>query len=137
MASLNQNYLFFFFLRHAYGQFYHDFSNVDLKDHTFVWQYTYALLSFRDAALRYAHRIKVLHATRIYSTLPETTPVEARERYPNIMTISADGSSKLTNAFQKAIDDAKAEADRVAAQVAAQNAQGFGGAPHPAPVNGA
>jgi hypothetical protein len=53
------------------------------------------------------------------------------------MTISADGSSKLTNAFQKAIDDAKAEADRVAAQVAAQNAQGFGGAPQPAPVNGA
>ena len=84
------------FLRHAYGQFYHDFSNVDLKDHTFVWQYTYrnALLSFRDAALRYAHRIKVLHATRTYSTLPETTPLEARERYPNIMTINADGSSR-------------------------------------------
>ena len=37
------------FLRHAYGEFYpHDFSNVDLKDHTFVWQYTYrnALLAF-------------------------------------------------------------------------------------------
>jgi hypothetical protein len=29
------------------------------------------------------------------------------------MTISADGSSRLTSAFQKAIDDAKAEADRV------------------------
>jgi len=127
------------FLRHAYGQFYHDFSNVDLKDHKFVWQYTYrdALLTFRDAALRYAHRIKVLHATRIYSTLPETTPLEARERYPNIMTINADGSSKLTSAFQKAIDDAKAEADRVAAQAAAQNAQGFGGALQSAPANGA
>ena len=110
------------FLRHAYGEFYHDFSNVDLKDHTFVWQYTYrnALLAFRDAALRYAHRIKVLHATRIYSTLPETTPLEARERYPNIMTINADGSSKLTSAFQKAIDDAKAEADRVAAAGSSQ-----------------
>ena len=58
-----------------------------LKDHKFVWQYTYrdALLTFRDAALRYAHRIKVLHATRTYSTLPETTPLEARERYPNIL----------------------------------------------------
>ena len=63
----------------------------------------------------------------------ETTPLEARERYPNIMMTNTDGSSKLTNAFQKAI---KAEADRVAAQVAAQNAQGFGGAPQPAPVNG-
>ena len=65
------------FLRHAYGKFYHDFSNVDLKDHTFVWQYTYrdALLAFRDAALRYTHRIKVLHATCTYSTLPETTPL--------------------------------------------------------------
>ena len=41
-----------------------------------------ALLAFRDAALPYAHRIKVLHAT-----LPETAPLEARERYPNIMTI--------------------------------------------------
>jgi hypothetical protein len=46
-----------------------------------------ALLAFRDAALPYAHRIKVLHATRTYSTLPETAPLEARERYPNIMTI--------------------------------------------------
>ena len=56
------------------------------------------------------------------------------------MTINADGSSKLTRAFQKAIDvydDAKAEADRVAAQAAAQNAQGFGGALQPAPANGA
>jgi hypothetical protein len=74
------------FLRHAYGQFYHvhDFSNVDLKDHTFVWQYTYrnALLSFRDAALRYAHRIKILHATRIYSTLPKTTPLAATQPGP-------------------------------------------------------
>ena len=26
-------------------------------------------------------------------------------RYPNIMTINADGSSKLTSAFQKAIDE--------------------------------
>ena len=43
------------------------------------------------------------------------------------MTTLPDGSSKLTSAFQKAIDDAKAEADRVAAQVAAQNAQGKGG----------
>ena len=132
------------FLRHAYGQFYHDFSNVDLKDHTFVWQYTYrnALLSFRDAAFRYAHRIKVLHATRTYSTLPETTPLEARERYPNIMTINADGSSKLTSAFQKAIDDAKAEADRVAAGIAVNlvpnNARGAPWVqPQPAPANGA
>ena len=64
-------------------------------------------------------------------------PLEARERYPNIMTINADGSSKLTSAFQKAIDDAEAEAERLAAQIAAQNAQGFNGAPQPAPVNGA
>ena len=127
------------FLRHAYGQFYHDFSNVDLKDHTFDWRYTYrdALLTFRDAALRYAHRIKVLHATRTYSTLPETTPQEARERYPNVITINADGSSKLTSAFQKAIDDARTEADRGAAGIAARNAQGFGGAPQSAPANGA
>ena len=62
------------FLRRVYGAFYHDFSNVDLKDHTFVWQYSYrnALLAFRDAALRYAHRIKVLHAT--VSTLPCQRP---------------------------------------------------------------
>ena len=72
------------FLRHAYGQFYHDldFSGVDLKDHTFVWQYAYrnALLTFRDVALSYAHHIKLLHATRIYPTLPETNPLEAQER---------------------------------------------------------
>jgi len=61
-----------------------------------------------------------------HSTLPETTPLEARERYPNIMTINTDGSSKLTSAFQNAIDDAKAEADRVAAVVAANNHHGFG-----------
>ena len=40
------------------------------------------------------------------------------------MTINADGSSKLTNAFQKAIDDAQAEADRLAAAIAAQKTHG-------------
>ena len=53
------------------------------------------------------------------------------------MTINADGSSKLTSAFQKVIDDAKAEADRLAAAAVANNNHGFGGAPQPAPVNGA
>jgi hypothetical protein len=74
--------------------------------------------------------------------MPETTPLEARERYPNIMTINADGSSKLTSAFQKAIDDARAEADRLAAGIAANhvpnNARGAPWVqPQPAPANGA
>ena len=79
--------------------------------------------------------------THRHRVVREATPLglEARERSPNIMTINADGSSKLTSAFQKAIDDAKTEADRLAAAVAANNHHGFGGAPQPAaaPVNGA
>ena len=41
------------FLRHAFGCFYDDFSNVDLNDKVFLWQVTFhtALLSFRSAAL--------------------------------------------------------------------------------------
>eukprot|EP00966_Prymnesium_polylepis_P323311 7379513-Prymnesium_polylepis.4 len=41
------------FLRHAYGQFYHDFANVDLKGATFHPQLTFsiALKSFRNAVL--------------------------------------------------------------------------------------
>ena len=51
------------FLRHAYNQFYHDFSNVDLKDTNFYWHLTFssALKSFRLAALRYGMNHRILY----------------------------------------------------------------------------
>ena len=53
------------FLRHAFNQFYHDFANVDVKGGQFFWEVTYreALLSFRNATLRYAVRLKRLKAS--------------------------------------------------------------------------
>ena len=76
------------FLRHAYGQFYHDFSNVDLKDHTFVWQYTYRAPGFprRGTSLRPPHQGTARY--RIHSTLSETTPLHCGD---------SNGVSKLVS----------------------------------------
>ena len=64
------------FLRHAYNCFYHDFANVDLKDATFHWQFTFnaAIKSFRDAVLRCARRIQLLCNTRLHTNLQGVVP---------------------------------------------------------------
>ena len=96
------------FLRHAYNVFYHDFSNVDVKNGRFIWQVTFreAIYSFRNAVLRYAVRLRQLHYTRIYTNLTNQAPQEAYDRYPEVVHIEPAGKHKLTDAFQKAIDAA-------------------------------
>ena len=101
------------FLRHAYGQFYHDFSNVDLKHTHFTWQLTFynAILSFRDAVLRYAVRLHRLHTSRAHTTLTDTAPQDTYTKFNNIITIDKSGTHKLSDEFENAIAQAKAQAD--------------------------
>jgi hypothetical protein len=100
------------FLRHAYGCFYRDFSNVDTKGRRFIWEFTYksALTSFSYATTRYARQLKVLYASRLYSTLNGVAPEEARTKYAAIINIEHSGAWALTAPFQRAIDAAAAAA---------------------------
>jgi hypothetical protein len=96
------------FLRHAYNVFYHDFSNVDVKNGHFVWQVTFreAIYSFRSAVLRYAVGLRQLHHTRIYTDLTNRAPREAYDRYHEVIHIEPAGQHTLTDTFQRAIDAA-------------------------------
>ena len=68
------------FIRHAFNIFYHDFANVE-KGHIFVWQKVYyrALTAFRRAAMRYAGKIRLQHAHRIYPDLTAEVSEESRK----------------------------------------------------------
>jgi|EP00966_Prymnesium_polylepis_P333896 hypothetical protein len=101
------------FLRHAYNQFFHDFSNVDLKDTNFYWHLTFssALKSFRLAALRYGMKDRILYSTRRYTNLVQEAPEEARKRFPSVVEVSNDGAFSLNPTFAAAVNAAEKEAD--------------------------
>ena len=96
------------FLRHAFNQLYHDFSNVDLKNYTLDWLNTYrdALLSFRDAVLRRGRHTRLLYSHRRYTNLPSKVPKEEREKYSSLVSMSEDGNCTLTAEFEREIKDA-------------------------------
>ena len=104
------------FLRHVYNQFYHDFANVDIKAGTFIPEVTfdYALKSFRNAVLRYGMHFRTLYNSRYHSTLEGVAPKEAREKYPQPITIDEDGSFALNRDLERAI--AQAEANAISVQ---------------------
>ena len=97
------------FIRHAFNCFYHDFANVD-KGHAFTRERVYydALISFRSAVLRHAHRIRLLYVHRVRTSLPETVSEEDREKFECVVTISPTGKSTLNTTFTAAIDAALA-----------------------------
>ena len=70
------------FLRHVYNHYYHDFANVEIKDIAFhpITTFDRAIRSFRDAGYRYGMKMKIMYASRKYTTLKGTAPKEARER---------------------------------------------------------
>ena len=97
------------FIRHAFNCFYHDFANVD-KGHAFVRERVYydALISFRSAVLRHAHRMRLLYVHRVRTSLPETVSEEDREKFECVVTISPTGKATLSTTFTAAIDAALA-----------------------------
>ena len=52
-------------------------------------------------------KMKILYASRKYTTLNGTAPKEARERYLSLITIGTDGSFAITAEFQHALDQSK------------------------------
>ena len=109
------------FLRHAYNQFYHDFSNVDLKNINFVWQRTYrnAIRSLQNAVLAYGMRIRLLFDTRLYSTLNGVAPKETRQKFTTLIDINEEGcrSFRLTPDFQAEIDRAETQHNDITQQM--------------------
>ena len=97
------------FIRHAFNCFYHDFANVK-KGHAFKRERVYydALISFRSAVLRHAHRMRLLYVHRVRTSLPETVSEEDREKFECVVTISPIGKSTLSTSFTAAVDAALA-----------------------------
>ena len=101
------------FLRHVYNHYYHDFANVEIKGVAFhpITTFDRAIRSFRDAVYRYGMKMKILYASRKYTTLNGTAPKEARERYPSLITVGTDGSFAITAEFQRALDQSKEDVE--------------------------
>ena len=145
------------FIRHAYGNMYHDFSLVDTQGRPFNWVFTFAktLRRFRSAVNEYGEEIRRFHISRRYSALTEPdfhgprpgrqrvdkVSEETRTQFVALLTISRDDHSfSLTQAFTDAIDTAErretAERNRPTAAVPPPPARaappgGGGGAPGP------
>ena len=110
------------FIRHAYGNMYHDFSlaDPDTQGRDFNWVFTFAktLRRFRSAVNRYGESIRRFHISRRYSALTEQdwdpsrgrqrvdkVSEETRTQFAALLTISRDDHSfSLTQAFTDAID---------------------------------
>ena len=57
-------------------------------------------------------RLKILYTTRKYSTLQGIAPEEARDRYPQLITMDPQSNFSLTGGFKQAIAEAqKIESD--------------------------
>lgn len=100
------------FLRHAFQHFYHDFANVDVKEGTFTWQYVYrnALLSFRDALLRYGRKVRVLHSHRTFTSLTDGAPQEAKDRFSMCMDCDEVHGAVIKKELSDEIEKADAAA---------------------------
>jgi hypothetical protein len=68
--------------------------------------------SDRSAAIRYARQIKVLAASRRFSTLEGITPLEARTKYSAVIEIDQNGHWALSDSFTSALTTAEAAAKR-------------------------
>ena len=52
-------------------------------------------------------RLKILYTTRKYSTLQGIAPEEARDRYPQLITMDPESNFSLTGGFKQAIAEAQ------------------------------
>ena len=100
-------------LRHAVGKYYRDVTKIGLNKARPHWTATFrdALIGLAEAAMRYAHKLRLLYVHRKYSNLTEIAPDEARDRFAALIEIRANGTSRLTTEFQQAIDAATRNAD--------------------------
>ena len=107
------------FLRHAVRWWYADLTHVnETAGAIFMWEATFckALEGFRSAVLRHARTIRLHHTHRAYTNLQGVVPESERARFTSLVQIREDGSYQLTAAFTKAVDDARAEYDRLKKQ---------------------
>ena len=101
------------FLRHAVGRYYAAVTQVHREGAVFRWQSTFhwALLKFRDAAMRWAYAIKLQFACRAFSDLTQTVADETLAKYPDLITFKSNRSTfHVTQQFQNAINAAEAAA---------------------------
>ena len=98
------------FLRHVFNHFYHDFSNVDLKGITFIWQRTYlsALITFREAARRRGQSFTRLYANRVHTDLPCHPPAEELNRFPLVLVCPPGGAPSIHPGIDTAVESSRA-----------------------------
>ena len=95
------------FLRHAFGAFYASATKVHKEGAIFHK----ALISLRDAALRYRRRIRLMYILRLYTNLTNRVPQTDRQRFGAIVQIEDNGKTHLSPAFTAALDNAKKASD--------------------------
>ena len=54
-----------------------------------------------------------MHVNRLFTHLPDAIPQEAAQEYGTLISMSAEGEYVLTDAFEKAIADAKGAVDHL------------------------
>ena len=96
------------FMRHALSKYYRDVTLIHTKKLRIHWTRTFrdALLSYRDAVMRYAYAMRRMYANRLYTNLVEVVPEKDRDRFPRLIEISQTGTFTLNRAFTAAIDAA-------------------------------
>ena len=102
------------FMRHALSKYYRDATLIHTKKFRIHWTRTLrdALLSYRDAVMRYAYAMRRMYANRLYTNLVEVVPEKDRDRFPRLIEISQTGTFKLTQAFSTAVDKAVKTVDQ-------------------------
>ena len=126
------------FIRHAYGKLYDAFTCVDTLNKQFVYQITFlcALISFRNAAIRWAEGIRRHHHLRKYTGKRKHVAEDTREQYKRLVIITSEYTYTLNPAFVAAIatqeQNVKTWRENQAAQ-AARRRQAAAAPPAPQP----
>ena len=86
----------------------------DQTVHSLLFHRTFhvALVSFRDAVLRYAYRMRKHYTHRKHTNLTGVVPEKDRLKYDYLIKIAVNGTCALTPAFQRAIDNAAQHSQR-------------------------
>ena len=80
---------------------YEALTKVQTENKPYRWQSVYyrTLLTIRDAALRWAYKIRLLHTHREHTHLTEQVSESDRKMYEAIIEVDERGHSEMTTVF--------------------------------------
>ena len=97
------------FWRHAVGKYYAAVTVVHKQKKVFSWKKTFhwTLSGLQDAALRTAHKTRLLHINRTHTPHINQIPQTTQTRFDLLISIHPDGTHTVNPAFTAAITTAK------------------------------